>query len=152
MVDGVDWERWDENRSRELWREKRRDIPPPSGGEEDLVLPELPIDMTVEIDGFLEAYAPPVVPTPPQALQQLSTSPIVTIVPANEEREQTTATTTQSLKQMSNAQMETVVPASEKMERPPAKKRPNSEADLAEETIPKKLKTPLTPPKTDRKN
>ena len=85
------------------------------------MLPELPIDMTVEIDEFLENYAPPVVPTH-QALQQLSTLPIVTIVPANEERGQTPATTTQALKQMSTAQMETVVPASEKMERPPAKK------------------------------
>ena len=41
MVDGVDWERWEENRLRGLGREKKRDHPLPSGGEEDLALPEL---------------------------------------------------------------------------------------------------------------
>ena len=52
----------------ELWRKKRRDLPLPSGGEEDLAPQELPIDMAVEIDKFLETYAPPVVSNPPQVL------------------------------------------------------------------------------------
>ena len=83
--------------------------------------------MAVEIDEFLEIYAPPVVPTLPQALQQLSTLPIA-MRRANKSLQRL-------LKQMSNAQMETVVPASEKMETPPAKKRPNSEAELRKQFL-----------------